>query len=260
MFQAGDVIEGGGSQPYRVKGKLGEGQFAEVYEVEADAQAGQRTVSSRPRWWRPRPRWAGRSTCGCAPQYALKIERDQHVRTVEQELRTVRRLHRCSQTCQVHDSGEHQGRTFFVMDLLGDNLAATRQAMPHGRADLHTAKVGCRRCATLRHAAQPRASPPRHPPSSRSLPRPGGAQVVGMGMLRALEQVHSNGYIHRDVKPANFCIRPPKAAPCEGGASRDKPHNSGLARPAPRGLAQTAAHRSKRRAALVASQPASQPH
>ena len=31
-------------------------------------------------------------------------------------------------------------------------------------------------------------------------------QVIGASMLRALEQVHGEGVIHRDVKPANFVM------------------------------------------------------
>lgn len=36
-------------------------------------------------------------------------------------------------------------------------------------------------------------------------------QVIGATMLKALEGAHAAGYIHRDVKPANFVMNPPDA-------------------------------------------------
>lgn len=39
-------------------------------------------------------------------------------------------------------------------------------------------------------------------------------------MLKALEQVHGEGVIHRDVKPANYCMAPPDAASPTSGAPR----------------------------------------
>lgn len=49
-------------------------------------------------------------------------------------------------------------------------------------------------------------------------PPPRCPQIIGAGMLRALEQVHGEGFIHRDVKPANFVMAPPDAQdPLRGG-------------------------------------------
>jgi hypothetical protein len=74
-------------------------------------------------------------------------------------------------------------RPFFVMDLLGSNLSTVRKSalLPGGRADFETAKV------------------------------------IAAAMLRALEDVHRAGHIHRDVKPANFCMSPPDATDLSAG-------------------------------------------
>lgn len=36
---------------------------------------------------------------------------------------------------------------------------------------------------------------------------------IGIEMLRAIEKMHSYGYIHRDIKPSNFLVRPSRKHP-----------------------------------------------
>ena len=50
----------------------------------------------------------------------------------------------------------------------------------------------------------------RHDPA---MPAPG---CTGLGILDALEAMHREGFIHRDVKPANFCLHPRGADPTSG--------------------------------------------
>jgi len=59
------------------------------------------------------------------------------------------------------------------MDLLGLNLAEVRKHELGGKAHISIAKA------------------------------------VAASMLKALESMHSKGYVHRDVKPANFAVFPP---------------------------------------------------
>jgi tau tubulin kinase len=178
---------------YVVRKKIGEGQFAEVYEVD-DARTNTvvRPADEFGSLSLNRPLNRGTLACGVADgwthsmrvsavQLALKLERRSHVRTVKQEGQVLQHLSQsCPQVCKVHDSGSYHGRHFIVMDLLGPNLAEARRGEPGGRAQLATAKV------------------------------------VGAGLLAALEGIHRAGYIHRDVKPANFAISPPSAPVAEG--------------------------------------------
>ena len=112
-------------------------------------------------------------------QFALKIDRTRDVRTVKQELRVLQSLGPCRQVCRVHDSGTMDGRAFLVMDLLGSNLAEVRRYQLGGKAT------------------------------------PGVAKVVGASLLTALEGLHAQGYVHRDVKPANFAMSPPGEMPAD---------------------------------------------
>ncbi|KAG7666938.1 putative Ditrans,polycis-undecaprenyl-diphosphate synthase [Nannochloris sp. 'desiccata'] len=139
VFGRGETI----GKEYVVKRKIGEGQFSEVYEVEKASD------SSR---------------------YALKIEKSRDVRTVKSELKVLQHLQGCRYVCKLHDSGSENGLYFFVMRLLGRNLAETIQRDYGGCAPLTDVKV------------------------------------LATGLLNALEGFHEEGFIHRDVKPANFAL------------------------------------------------------
>jgi len=82
-----------------------------------------------------------------------------------EEARTLRRL-RHANIVPVHDVGESQGLTFYVMDYLaGDTVQSLLEKSGPLAVD--------------------------------------GARKLGRDLLKALEVAHQNGVIHRDVKPAN---------------------------------------------------------
>eukprot|EP00887_Chlorella_sp_A99_P003946 scaffold11.g3946.t1 len=151
-FRASDLV----ANRYEVRRKLGEGRFAEVYEV-ADSDKDEELL-------------------------ALKIDRKAEVKTVKAEYATLRRLGAdgCRHVVRVHDGAKAGGRWFMTMELLGPNLAIARKTSFGGRLDL------------------------------------GQAKVVGAQLLAALEELHRRGFVHRDVKPANFVLSPPGAPPASG--------------------------------------------
>lgn len=95
-----------------------------------------------------------------------------------------------SQVCKVVQTGHHNQHFFIVMDILGPNLQAIRKAREGARFD--AAVTG----------------------------------KVSQSTLRALETMHRCGFIHRDVKPANFCITPSNAAPQNGEDHTPHPRTS----------------------------------
>lgn len=115
------------------------------------------------------------------------------------------------------------------MDLLGSNLTTVRRTLLGGQTELTAAKVGwdggregpaAAAAAAGKAAAAPAAAaasvwlpsaslPSAHTCLSLSCPPHHLPQIIGCSMLKALEQVHAAGFIHRDVKPANFVMDPP---------------------------------------------------
>ena len=85
---------------YAIIRLVGEGQFAEVYEVER---------------------------IGDGMRFALKVDKERNVRTVRREGKILQNLSRLQQFCQLHDVGSVEGRSFVVMDLMGPNLVQTRK-------------------------------------------------------------------------------------------------------------------------------------
>ena len=110
----------------------------------------------------------------------MKIEKTREVRTVRQELKVLDRLQGCRHLCRLYDNGCEDGRSYFIMQLLGMNLAETLRRDFGGRAPLDVVKV------------------------------------LAAGLLNALEGFHREGYIHREVKPANFALDPPTTTAVDG--------------------------------------------
>ncbi len=148
---------------------------------------------------------------------------------------TLRRLQACPHVVRLAgegDQGAHEGRTYLVMELLGANLAQLRASAPGARFEPALVQgIGAR--------ARPRPAPPAEQPATASvrallawkalhcpawccaLPIPAGLRGrAGAGVLEALEGIHRAGFLHRDVKPANFALALGALGPDAPGAWR----------------------------------------
>lgn len=155
------------AKDYRIKRKIGEGQFAEVYEVEeisTNQCVGFNTCLFVKRTM-PRPRLI---FIRFSLQLALKIEKSGDARTLKQEIRVIKHMQGCRHFPSLRHNGLEDGKAFAVLDLFGHNLAEVKKLNGPGVLPLFVTKHIC------------------------------------LLLLNALETFHSNGYIHRDIKPANF--------------------------------------------------------
>ena len=75
------------------------------------------------------------------------------------------------------DYGETNDYRFLIMELLGPSLLQAKRVCPDG---IYSASTAIR---------------------------------IGIEMLKCIEQFHSLGYLHRDIKPGNFLIRPSRSNP-----------------------------------------------
>lgn len=71
-------------------------------------------------------------------QMAMKIDKsrtDPRGGTIKMEFKVMSRMQQCPHVCRVSRDGcgQHDGRQFLVMELLGVNLAQMRSASPGGR-------------------------------------------------------------------------------------------------------------------------------
>ncbi|KAI6173851.1 Tau-tubulin kinase 1 [Aphelenchoides besseyi] len=92
--------------------------------------------------------------------------------SLNMEIRILNKMRGYVHFCTLYDQGvdPRSGNSYMIMTLLGPNLSSIRKAMPRQRLTLSTA-IRC-----------------------------------GVQMLHAIEELHSQGFVSRDVKPSNFAI------------------------------------------------------
>lgn len=104
-------------------------------------------------------------------QVALKVESARQPKQVlKMEVAVLKRLQGKEHVCRFIGCGRNDRFNYVVMQLQGKNLADLRRAQMRGAFSLST---------TLR---------------------------LGLQILRAIEAIHSVGFLHRDIKPSNFSI------------------------------------------------------
>ncbi|CAI5451857.1 unnamed protein product [Caenorhabditis angaria] len=105
--------------------------------------------------------------------YALKVEgKDEKIQLLKMEVHVLTELKKNSgrHFCDIADKGQYENFNYVVMTFVGMSLADLRAASPNKRFSMGT------------------------------------AISVGRQSLEALEDMHSIGYLHRDVKPGNYTI------------------------------------------------------
>lgn len=104
-------------------------------------------------------------------QVALKVESARQAKQVlKMEVAVLKKLQGKEHVCRFIGCGRNARFNYVVMQLQGRNLAELRRAQPRGAFSLST---------TLR---------------------------LGLQILRAIDSIHSVGFLHRDIKPSNFSI------------------------------------------------------
>ncbi|XP_026734737.1 tau-tubulin kinase homolog Asator [Trichoplusia ni] len=104
-------------------------------------------------------------------QVALKVESARQPKQVlKMEVAVLKKLQGKEHVCRFIGCGRNARFNYVVMQLQGRNLAELRRAQPRGAFSLST---------TLR---------------------------LGLQILKAIDSIHSVGFLHRDIKPSNFSI------------------------------------------------------
>ncbi|KRZ90429.1 Tau-tubulin kinase 1 [Trichinella sp. T8] len=104
-------------------------------------------------------------------QVAVKVESSKATKQVlKMEVAVLRRLQGKRHACRFHGCGRNEKFNYLVMSLQGRNLADLRRESP-------------RQCFSISTGIR-----------------------VALQVLRAIEDIHSVGFLHRDIKPSNFAI------------------------------------------------------
>ncbi|KAK4878012.1 hypothetical protein RN001_010518 [Aquatica leii] len=104
-------------------------------------------------------------------QVALKVESARQPKQVlKMEVAVLKKLQGKEHVCRFIGCGRNDRFNYVVMQLQGRNLAELRRAQPRSAFSLST---------TLR---------------------------LGLQILKAIESIHSVGFLHRDIKPSNFSM------------------------------------------------------
>uniref|UniRef100_A0A336LRB2 CSON001817 protein n=1 Tax=Culicoides sonorensis TaxID=179676 RepID=A0A336LRB2_CULSO len=104
-------------------------------------------------------------------QVALKVESARQPKQVlKMEVAVLKKLQGKEHVCRFIGCGRNDRFNYVVMQLQGKNLAELRRSQPRGAFSLST---------TLR---------------------------LGIQILKAIESIHSVGFLHRDIKPSNFSM------------------------------------------------------
>ncbi|XP_050685668.1 tau-tubulin kinase homolog Asator isoform X2 [Leptidea sinapis] len=134
-------------------------------------------------------------------QVALKVESARQAKQVlKMEVAVLKKLQGKEHVCRFIGCGRNARFNYVVMQLQGRNLAELRRAQPRGAFSLST---------TLR---------------------------LGLQILKAIDSIHSVGFLHRDIKPSNFSIgRHPSTARrvymLDFGLARQYTTSTGAVRP-----------------------------
>ncbi|KRZ75404.1 Tau-tubulin kinase 1 [Trichinella papuae] len=104
-------------------------------------------------------------------QVAVKVESSKATKQVlKMEVAVLRRLQGKRHACRFHGCGRNEKFNYLVMSMQGRNLADLRRESP-------------RQCFSISTGIR-----------------------VALQVLRAIEDIHSVGFLHRDIKPSNFAI------------------------------------------------------
>ncbi|XP_061381519.1 tau-tubulin kinase homolog Asator isoform X2 [Danaus plexippus] len=104
-------------------------------------------------------------------QVALKVESARQPKQVlKMEVAVLKKLQGKEHVCRFIGCGRNARFNYVVMQLQGRNLAELRRSQPRGAFSLST---------TLR---------------------------LGLQILKAIDSIHSVGFLHRDIKPSNFSV------------------------------------------------------
>jgi serine/threonine protein kinase len=111
-------------------------------------------------------------------EYAMKIEYfDAAKQGLEDEIEVFPSLQGSAFFPQFVQAGETDDFRYLVMELLGPSVSALRKSLNHERYTKYS----------LCH--------------------------IAFHSLQAIEEFHARGYVHRDVKPGNFLLRPDRRTP-----------------------------------------------